>query len=685
MKKHYVNRELSWIQFNARVLEEACNPENPLLEQGKFISICESNLDEFFMVRVGSLERELALGSKKKDVSGMTAYEQLMRINIAVRKQIARQYEILNDYYLPALRKAGISLLRIKQLDGAQHDWLSEYFDREVAPLLTPYAIDPRRPFPLLAARCLHLAILLPPRTAGGSLRFALLPVPQNLSRVVMLPMGQGRARGVLLEDVITAFVDRVLGVRPIVCQPFRLTRNTDFFYNDSNAETLIVEMKRNLKKRKFGQIVRMEIPDQFDNRLMLLLKKYLGVQSRAVFSVPGPLNPNFFMKQLSSLEGFDDLRFPPFTAHVSSRLEDGRDIFSVIREGDLFFHHPYDAFSPVLRFLDEAADDPDVLAIKQTLYRVSGKSPIVAALERAAKNGKQVTVLIEVRARFDEESNINWCQTLEKAGCHVIYGVPNYKCHSKITLVIRREAGALTRYVHLGTGNYNDVTAGMYTDMGLLTADSVIGEDAGSFFNSVTGFAETASMRKLVASPEGIRERLNELIENEVKRAENDEASGITIKINGFTDRKMIKKLYKAADKGVPVHMIVRGPCCLNIKKHPNVEVRSIVGRFLEHARCYIFHNEGDPVIYLSSADLMTRNLDKRVELMFPIEDEEIKQRILRDIGFETEDTAKAWVLQKNGAYLRAARVEEPAPNAQERNIAAADPAYVGLTQSEV
>ena len=684
MKKRYINRELSWIRFNQRVLEEAVNPDNPLLEQGKFISICESNLDEFFMVRVGSLERDLVAGSKKPDIAGMTPSEQLARIHVAVRKQIIRQYEIMNQYYLPRLKEAGIHLLGMKDLDREQSDWISDYFAREVAPLLTPYAIEARRPFPLLSAHSLHLAILLPPRVPGGSLRFALLPVPQNLDRVVMLPTGEGRARGVLLENLITAMADKVLGVKPVVCQPFRLTRNQDFYYNDSNAQALIVEMRRNLKRRKFGQIVRLELPEGFDNRLLLQLKKYLGVNGRSIFYIPGPINPNFFMKQLSGLPGFDELRFPAYQPRVDERLKGDGSIFDVIREqGDIFMHHPYDSFEPVLRLLNEASTDPDVLAIKQTLYRVSGKSPVVAALERAARNGKQVTVLIEVRARFDEENNINWCTALEKAGCHVIYGVPNLKCHSKITLIVRREAGALNRYVHLGTGNYNDVTARLYTDMGLLTADPVIGQDASNFFNNVTGLTDSQRLEKLIASPFDIRDKLEDLIGDEIDAAQRGEKSGIIAKCNGLTDRGMIKQLYKAAGKGVPVTLIVRGPCCLSVRDHPNITVRSIVGRFLEHSRVYCFEHRGDTRLYLSSADMMTRNLDKRVELMFPIEDPDIARRIQDDLELELSDNVKAWALKKNGTYERVDRVS-PFINAQEENIRLVDPMYAGAKTVE-
>ncbi len=685
MKKQYFNRELSWIRFNRRVLEESVNPDNPLLEQGKFLSICESNLDEFFMVRVGSLERNLTAGSKERDIAGMTPNEQLTRIHVAVRKQVARQYEIYNQVYLPQLRSAGIYLHKIKELTREQEKWADDYFDREVAPLLTPYAIDPRRPFPLLAPRCLHLAVLLSPCSPGQPHRFALLPIPQNLDRVVMLPEGEGRARGVFLEDLVISNAQKVFGTRPVICQPFRITRNQDFYYNDSNAQSLIIEMRKNLKRRKFGRIVRLEIPNNFDSRLLLQLKKYLGMSARTIFHIPGPINLNFFMKQISDLEGFDDLRFPKYQPRIDECFTSKNDIFDVIREKtSLFLHHPYDSFEPVLRLLDAASEDPDVLAIKQTLYRVSGKSPVVAALERAARNGKQVTVLIEVRARFDEENNINWCTRLEKAGCHVIYGIPNYKCHSKITLIIRREGGTLARYVHLGTGNYNDVTARLYTDMGLITSDPIIGMDASNFFNNVTGFAETRPMTKLVASPDDIRDRLIDLMHEEIKAAEDEEPCGIIMKVNGLTDKKMINQIYKTADRGVPITLIVRSACCLDVKGHPNIQVRSIVGRFLEHARVYCFTHQGNPVVYLSSADLMTRNLDKRVELMFPIEDALISARIQQELRFEIEDNLKAWILKKNGSYYRAER-KPPYMNVQEQNIHLADPLYQGNQEGDI
>ncbi len=669
-KSDLINRELSWLAFNRRVLEEAANPDNPLLERGKFLSICGTNLDEFFMVRIGSLAHAAAMGDKKKDPTGLTPQQQLGRIFPAVRRQVERQYALLNGEYLPALEAEGIYLMNRHQLTGEQRDWLSHYFDAQIQPLLTPRAIDDKRPFPLLSARRLHLALLLPPNVRAGAPRMALIPVPSSLPRVTMLPMGRGKARGILVEDVIAMFAHRLFGQKkPLAVLPFRITRNTDFLYNDSDADALIVEMRKNLKKRKWGRVLRLEIPLGGDFRLTERLMRYLDVSEQGVFPVPGPISLDFFMKQISGLPGFDSLRFPAFSPRIDDRFRQEGSIFRAIRGGDILLNHPYDSFDPVVRFVCEAADDPNVMAIKQTLYRVSGKSPIVAALGRAAQNGKQVTVLIEVRARFDEENNINWCLELEKAGCHVFYGVPKLKTHSKITLVVRREPSGLRRYVHLATGNYNDVTAKLYTDMGLFTCDETIGRDAGNFFNVVTGYGESAGMEKLVAAPTHLRKEIKRLIRREQEHAENGLPARITAKINALVDPKIIKQLYKAADAGVEIDLIVRGICCLKTNGRENLRVRSIVGRFLEHTRAFVFENGGDTEVYLSSADWMPRNLDKRVELMFPVEDPALQRRVIASLQDELHDNVKAWTMKKNGKYVRVRR-EEPLLNSQEARV---------------
>ena len=664
------NRELSWINFNRRVLEEAANPDNPLLERGKFLSICSSNLDEFFMVRVGSLVRAAMSGDKKKDPSGLTPRAQLDLIYPAVQEQVTRQYELLNQEYIPALAEAGIHFLKMEELDKEQREWMSHFFDESVQPLLTPRAIDDKRPFPLLSAKVIHLALLLPPTVRGGAPRMALLHVPARLPRVAMLPMGKGKARGVLMEDVIAHYAHRLFGkAHSIAIMPFRITRNTDFIYNDSDADALITEMQKNLKKRKWGRVVRLEVPVGSDARLLTRMKKYMDATEESVFMVPGPLNLDFFMKQISSLPDFGSLRFQPFTPRIDERFHQEGSIFRAIRGGDILLNHPYDSFDPVVRFICEAADDQNVLAIKQTLYRVSGKSPIVAALIRAAQQGKQVTVLVEVRARFDEENNINWCLALEKAGCHVFYGVPKLKTHSKITLVVRKEPDGLRRYVHLATGNYNDVTARLYTDMGMFTCDEIIGRDAGNFFNMVTGYGESAEMEKLVAAPTYLRKQLKRLIQRETQHAEDGLPARITAKMNSLVDPKIIRLLYEAADAGVEIDLIVRGICCLKTGGRENLRVRSIVGRLLEHTRAFVFENGGEKEVYLSSADWMPRNLDKRVELMFPIEDPALQNRIIASLQDELNDNAKAWVMKKSGKYRRVKR-EEPLLNSQEARI---------------
>ena len=670
-KKNLINRELSLLQFQHRVLGEAENTDNPLLERGRFISICSSNLDEFFMVRVGSLYRALEINSEKTDPTGLTAGEQLSLIFPAVRKLVNRQYDLLQEEYLPLLEGAGIFFLRPDQLTGEQKEWLSRYFDSEVLPLLTPRAVDDRRPFPLLRAKCLHLALLLPPAERGGAPRMALVPVPKALPRVTMLPMGVGKVRGILLEDVMTMFASRLFnGVSPVAAFPFRITRNTDFGYKDDDADALIVEMRKNLKQRKWGKVVRLEVPAQADNRLLSRLKRYLDVENEGIFLLNGPVGLEYFSKQISSLPGFDDLRYTEFTPRIDPQIAEGGTVFDAIRKGDILLHHPYDSFDPVVRFVCEAADDPNVLAIKQTLYRVSGKSPIVAALSHAAQQGKQVTVLIEVRARFDEENNINWCLALEKAGCHVFYGVPKYKTHSKITLVVRKEEDGLRRYVHLATGNYNDVTAKQYTDFGLLTCDDAIGRDAGIFFNGITGYDDDMPMEKLISAPNRMRKEIKELIKREKKNAMDGRPAAITAKMNSLVDPKVIKWLLKAAEEGVEVNLIVRGICCLKPEQYEeHLHIRSIVGRFLEHCRAFVFENGGEPEVYLSSADWMPRNLDKRVELMFPVEDPALKQRVISTLQDELKDNRKAWSMKKSGRYQRVRR-DEPAFNCQETRI---------------
>ena len=670
----FVSRELSWLQFNGRVLGEASNMDHPPLERAKFLSIVSGNLDEFFMVRVGKLERKIDLGSKKRDLAGLTPVQRLRKIRKAVCAQVEQQYQILNHQTLPDLAREGILLLSPQELSAPQHRWLSQYFDTQVLPILTPRTINPQHPFPILAAKALYIAVLLQ-SDKGGQPQMALDPVPRGLKRVVLLPMGNGKTRGILLEDLISLFLPNIfLYMEPLAQMVFRLTRNTDFAVNLEDLQKLPEEMSKNVKRRAYGKIVRMEVREGCNQRLLLMLQEAMEVADESLQAVDGPLDLRFFMRQLFNLEKFDHLRFAPFTPRIDNRLLERESIFRTIRGGDLFFHHPYDSFDPVVRFLSESADDPNVLAIKQTLYRVSSQSPLIDALARAARNGKQVTVLIEVRARFDEEHNILWSKALEKAGCHVLYGVPRWKTHAKITLVIRREASGLVHYVHFATGNYNDVTAKIYTDMGVMTCDRQLGEDAAAFFNLITGYSYTYPIMEMIPAPYMLRGALMTRIAREKTNAEAGKKSGITMKMNALSDPKLITALLDAADAGVKVRLMVRGICCLYYKPHENLEIYSTVGRFLEHPRIYVFENGGDREVYLSSADLMPRNLNKRVELAVPVLDRGIQGRIVSVLNLGFMDNRQTWRLTKGCRYERVPR-EVPAVNAQEQLILSPDP----------
>ena len=673
-KALFFNRELSWLHFNARVLAEGANKDNPLLEQARFLSIVSSNLDEFFMVRVGKLERRMDAGVTRPDAAGLIPAVQLKLARRAVNAQVQSQYHALNDSLLPALRREGLWLLAPEDLSREQHQWLQQYFTAQVLPILTPRAIDLNRPFPILTAKAIYVAVLLQ-SDKGGPPQLSLVPVPRALGRVVMLPFGQGKARGILLEDIIMMFLPAVfLRMAPLGQMPLRITRNTDFVMRLDDMESLVSEMSKSVKRRSYGKIVRLEVPAGANRKLLGILKDALEVPESAVVQVEGPLDLRFFMRQLCDLPGFDALRYPPFTPRTQPRLLARESIFRTIRGGDLFFHHPYDSFDPITRLVAEAAADPNVLAIKQTLYRVSSHSPLIAALARAAMNGKQVTVLIEVRARFDEEHNIAWSKSLETAGCHVLYGVPRWKTHSKVTLVIRREPEGLQHYVHVGTGNYNDVTARIYTDMGIMTCDRQIGEDAAAFFSLITGYEHITPMRELIASPYSLRQEVIRRIKREKDNARLGLPSGIMMKMNSFSDPGVISALLSAAHAGVRVRMMVRGICTLRYKAHENLEIFSLVGRFLEHARVYVFENGGSREVFLSSADMMPRNLNKRVELTAPVKDRAIAAQIVDILELGFMDNRKAWRLVGGNHYERVPR-REPAINAQEELIRSPNP----------
>ena len=671
-RTRFINRELSWIRFNERVLLEAARESNPLLERAKFLAIVSSNLDEFFMVRVGKLERKIDAGIAVIDPAGLSPQQQVRAIRRAVKAQVERQYQLYNEDLLPQLQKQGIHLLEPQQLSESQRSWLSGYFDAQVMPVLTPRTLNPAHPFPLLAAKRIYIAVLLQ-SDKGGLPQLSLVPVPASLKRLVMLPMGQGDTRALLLEDLIIMHLSRLFPyMEPLGAMPFRITRNTDFVIDIADADSLIQEMQKSIKRRSYGKIVRMEVPRKGSPLILARLTKGLEASTRILVQVDGPQDLRFLMRELYGIPGFDQLRYEPFKPATDPRLSARESIFRTIRGGDLFFHHPYDSFDPVLRFVREAAEDSQVLAIKQTLYRVSSRSVLVPALARAAQLGKQVTVLVEVRARFDEENNINWCKTLEAAGCHVLYGVPQWKTHSKITLVVRRESEGLRQYVHIGTGNYNDSTAKQYTDMGILTCDRQIGEDASAFFNIITGYAYTFPMQDLIASPYAFREAITGRLQREMDNVACGLPAQFMAKMNSLSDPGIIDALYAAADAGVKVRLMVRGICCLRLKGHQNIQVRSIVGRFLEHARVYVFENGGNPEVLIGSADLMPRNIDKRVELTTPVKDARISARIQDILLNEWEDNQQSWRLTAQDTYERV-REEGPPRNAQEEFIAQA------------
>lgn len=657
----YINREISWLRFNDRVLEEAVSPRNPPLERARFLAITASNLDEFFMVRVGKLESKVTSGSVRTDPAGLTPQQQLDLVWKGVRAMTEKQYAILSKSVLPALKAHGVGFVGAGELSRQQQEWLGRYFDAQILPVLTPRVLNPIYPFPLLSARRLYIVSTLD-APKGGERPLCLVPVPGGLPRVVMLPMGEGKARGILLEDVIRLFIARLFPTAsPEGALCFRVTRNTDYLFDIRSADSILEEMTRIIKRRPYGRIVRFETEQRYDKALLQRVMKLMQAPESALLACPGPLDLTFLTKCFAGLSGFDALRYPVFHPRTEARLQVKESIFRTIRGGDILLHHPYDSYEPVVRFINEAADDDRVLAIKQTLYRVSRSSPFIAALARAAQKGKQVTVLVEVRARFDEENNIAWCKALEKAGCHVIYGLPKWKTHSKVLLVVRREETGLNQYLHLGTGNYNDATAKGYTDLSILTCDAGLAGDAGAFFNILTGYRDTFPMHELIGSPSALREAFEQRIAREQRAAEEGRPAAIIAKMNALSDPSIIEKLYRAAESGVKVYLMVRGLCCLKAPENGNITVRSIVGRFLEHARVYVFLNGGEKETFISSADWMPRNLNKRVELTVPVKDEGVARRIQGILAVEFSDDTKAWEMRPDGTYRRVSGLGSP------------------------
>ena len=655
--KNYVNRELSWLEFNYRVLSEARDKNIPLFERLKFLSITASNLDEFFMVRVASLKDMVHAGYEKPDIAGMKPGEQLEKIAQKTHELVNVQYSTYSRSLVPALKQQGLRVIvNHEDLTEAEGEYVDRYFKENVYPVLTPMAVDSSRPFPLVRNKTLNIAALV--KKKGGeddTLDFAMVQVPSVIPRLVEIPEeAEGRAV-ILLEEIIERNIQVLfLNYDIVTAHPFRIMRNADFSIDEEEAEDLLVEIQKQLKKRQWGEVIRLEIDERVDKRLLKILKRELKVDNDDIFFINGPLDLTFLMK-MYGMDGFDALKTPKYTPQKVPALMNDDDIFTNIRKGDIFLHHPYETFDPVVDFVRKASRDPDVLAIKQTLYRVSGNSPIIAALAAAADNGKQVSVLVELKARFDEENNINWAKTLEKVGCHVIYGLVGLKTHSKITLVVRREEDGIRRYVHLGTGNYNDSTAKQYTDCGIMTCNPLIGEDATAVFNMLSGYSEPLGWNKLVLAPLWLRGRLLRLIRRETEHAGKGMEAHIIAKMNSLCDKEVIAALYEASCAGVKIELIVRGICCLKAGVpglSENIHVRSIVGNFLEHSRIFYFENGGSPQLFMASADWMPRNLDKRVEIMFPVEDPAIKEQVLHILEVELADNVKAHVLQPDGSY---------------------------------
>lgn len=658
--EYFFNRELSWLKFNLRVLREAGVKTTPLLERLKFVAITASNLDEFFMVRVAGLWDQYENGINKRDAAGLTVKAQLEEISKAAHDQM----KLLNKYLLSLvkeLREAGIYICRVNELSEKGRRWLEAYYQEEIFPVLTPMAVDASRPFPFLANKTLNLAVELTNQEGEDSM--GIVQVPSVLPRLLEVP-GEEKRSFVFLEDVINEHCsDLYSGCKILDVVPFRITRDADLEFDEDDIDNLLKEVEKSLRKRTRGASVRLEIYNKANSRIRKFLYDNLDITEQEVYEINGPLDATCFFK-FASLPGMWPWLYEPFVPQRPLELPDDNDIFKVLRERDVLLHHPYESFDPVVKFVSDAANDPNVLAIKQTLYRVSGNSPIVAALARAAENGKQVTVLVELKARFDEENNIIWARRLEEAGCHVIYGLMGLKTHAKIILVVRKEADGIKRYVHLGTGNYNDNTAKLYTDMGLMTANDQFGSDASAFFNVLSGYSDPPVWNKLVMAPLGLRKKIYELIDNEISIVKKGGTGHIIAKMNSLIDYPVIQKLYEASMAGVKIDLIIRGICGLRAGMDgisDNITVRSIVGRQLEHSRIFWFQGGGKEQLFLSSADWMPRNLNDRVELFFPVETPAHIERIKKVLDLYLRDNVGAHMMQSNGTYRRVTNRLEP------------------------
>ncbi len=672
-QKYYLNRELSWLQFNKRVLQEAVDDSNPLLEKLKFLAITSSNLDEFFMIRVSGLKHQTENNITRRDIAGMTPEEQIENISELCQQLVAKQYIYLKDI-LQVLQKEGLSFVKPDAIDEEQKKWLENYFEREIFPVVTPMAVDASHPFPFLASKSLNIAMLLERNERDNlvdeendiDIKTAIVPVPSVLPRIIRLPdtdKNSKRHRFIFLEDVLMHYAQRLfIGYDLLEARAFRITRDADLYIDEEDAQDLLVEVERQLKKRQRGAAVRIEFEVGTSRFMRRFMTQEMNLAKEDMYEIDGPVDMTVFFS-FCGIKGYDHLRYKEAKPHtpwsmIEMKREKKTNIFDMIREKDILIHLPYESFDEsVVEFMLAAANDKNVLAIKQTLYRVSSSSPIVQALEKAVQNGKQVTVLMEVKARFDEANNILMARRLEKAGAHVIYGLVGLKTHSKCTLVVRREKDGIRRYVHIATGNYNASTAKLYTDMGLLSCNDKLGVDASAFFNLLSGYSDPPIWDSFIVAPINLRERCLQLIDREIEFARSGESAHMIAKMNSLLDKEIIDKLYEASRAGVKIELIVRGICVLipgipGVSDH--ITVRSIVGRFLEHSRIFWFQNGGREEIYIGSADWMPRNLNDRVELMVPVSDEELKQRVKKMILLELADNQKAYAMQSDGTWIK-------------------------------
>ena len=664
----YVNRELSWINFNLRVLNEAKDPEIPILERIKFCAITSSNMDEFFMVRIAAIQDSANTNIITLDIAGLTQLEQLQKIKVAVKDIITMQYAIYNRSLHYELSKIGIELIdKYENLSETQQIYVDDYFIKNVAPVLTPIAVDMSSPFPLIANKSLNISMLLQKKKNAtnkinnyGNFFFGNVEVPSILGRLVKIPnTAESKISFILLENIIKNNVRKLFNNYEIIsANTIRVMRNADIPLDERDMDTLLDQIEKGIENRQYGDVLRLEVDDDIDMRLLNILKTNLEVKDEDVFRMQGPLDMTFLFGLYGAVPAdFDKYKFEPFTPQLNPRVDPKKDIFEEIRKKDIFLFHPYETFDPVVDFVRQGSEDPNCLAIKQTLYRVSSDSPITHSLIKAAQNGKQVTILLELKARFDEENNIKWAKELEKVGCHVIYGLKGLKTHCKLTLVVRKEDDKIRRYIHVGTGNYNDKTAKLYTDCGIFTCKEEFGEDAAAVFDMISTQYEPNNWNKLLLAPLWMKRRFMTLIDREVENSRQGKKAFLVAKMNALVDKMLIDKLLYASSAGVKIHLIIRGICCLQVGIpgiSDNIKVESIVGTFLEHNRIYYFYNDGNEEYYIGSADWMPRNLDKRVEIITPVEDEDIKKKLKHILDVYMADNRKAYYMQPDGSYKK-------------------------------